>query len=199
MGRLLGVCILVGLCLAGCATQPPVSEQARLTAFASRQARLSQLSGWSLAGRAAIHTARDAGSVVVYWRQRGEHYRIDLIAPFGAGSVRLTGDAQRVRLQTSRGESVEAGSARDLLHRYLGYDLPVAPLRYWLRGILAPGPVQMRRLDRDGRLASLVQQGWRVQFRDYGRFSDIDLPTALELHRDQVEVRLVIRSWNFST
>lgn len=197
MGRLLGAC-LIGLVLAGCATQPPVPEQIRLEAFAARQTRISKLSSWSLDGHAAIRTAHDAGSVAVHWRQREEHYRIDLIAPFGAGSVRLTGDAQRVRLQTSRGESVVAGSARDLLNRYLGYDLPVASLRYWLRGILAPGAVQAQQLDRDGRLTFLTQQGWRIQFLDYGRFSGIELPTALELHRDQVEVRLVIRQWEFS-
>lgn len=197
MGRLLGVC-LIGFVLVGCAVQPPVPEPVRLAAFASRQARISKLSNWSLEGRAAIRTARDGGSVAVHWRQLSEHYRIDLIAPFGAGSVRLTGDAQRVRLQTSRGESVVAGSARDLLNRYMGYDLPVAPLRYWLRGIPAPGPVQMRRLDRNGRLSSLVQHGWRIQFHDYGRFSGVELPTALELRRDQVKVKLVIRDWNLS-
>lgn len=197
MGRLLGVCF-IGLVLAGCATQPPVSETARLAAFASRQARISQLSRWSLDGRAAIRTARDGGSVTVHWRQLNERYRIDLIAPFGTGSVRLTGDAEHVRLQSSRGESAVARSARDLLNRYLGYDLPVAALRYWLRGILAPGAVEMRRLDRRGRLALLAQQGWRVEFHDYARFSDIVLPTALKLSREQVEVKLVIRNWEFS-
>jgi outer membrane lipoprotein LolB len=197
MGRLLGVC-LIGLVLAGCAMQPPVPESVRFAAFTSRQARISKLPNWSLDGHAAIRTAHDAGSVAVHWRQRGEHYRIDLIAPFGAGSVRLTGDAQRVRLQTSRGESAVAGSARDLLNRYLGYDLPVAPLRYWLRGILAPEPVQAQQLDGDGRLTCLEQQGWRIQFLDYGRFSGIELPTALELQRDQVEVKLVIRRWELS-
>lgn len=198
MGRLLGVCLIGLLVLAGCAMQPPVSEPVRLAAFASRQAQIGKLLNWSLDGHAAIRTAHDAGSVAVHWRQSGEHYRIDLIAPFGAGSVRLTGDAQRVRLQTSRGESVVAGSARDLLNRYMGYDLPVASLRYWLRGILAPGPVQAQQLDREGRLTFLTQQGWRIQFRDYGRFSGIELPTALELHRDQVEMKLVIRRWEFS-
>lgn len=197
MGRLLGIC-LIGLILAGCAMQPPVPESVRLAAFASRQARISKLPNWSFDGHAAMRTAHDAGSVAVHWRQRGEHYRIDLIAPFGAGSVRLAGDVQRVRLQTSRGESAVAGSARDLLNRYLEYDLPVAPLRYWLRGILAPGPVQAQQLDSDGRLTFLKQQGWRIQFRDYDRFSGIELPTALELQRDQVEVKLVIRRWELS-
>lgn len=197
MRRLFAICF-IGFVLAGCAIQPPAPEAARLAAFTNRQLRISNLSNWTFAGRAAIRTARDGGSVAVYWRELNGHYRIDLIAPFGAGSARLTGDAQRVRLQTSRGVSAVARSARDLLNRYMGYDLPVAALRYWLRGILAPGAVEMRALDRQGRLASLMQQGWRIEFRDYGHFSGVDLPTALQLSRDQVEVNLVIRDWELS-
>ncbi|MDN5870598.1 MAG: lipoprotein insertase outer membrane protein LolB [Nitrococcus sp.] len=198
MRRLLGICLSAGLVLAGCAVQPPVPEQARLTAFASHQAQVRQLSSWSLAGRAAIRTAREGGSVAVHWQQLNERYRIDLIAPFGAGSVRLTGDARSVRLQTSRGESVVAASARNLLRRYMGYDVPVAALRYWLLGIPAPGPVARQRLDRYGRLAVLAQQGWRVEFQDYGRFSGVELPTALVLERGRMEVKLVIRDWDLS-
>lgn len=197
MRGLLGAC-LVGLILAGCAIQPSAPEPARLAAFTSHQLRIANLTNWTFTGRAAIRTPRDGGSVAVYWRELNGHYRIDFIAPFGAGSARLTGDAQRVRLQTSRGASAVARSARDLLNRYLGYDLPVAALRYWLRGILAPGTVEMRELDRQGRLASLVQQGWRIEFRDYGHFSGVDLPIALHLSRDQVEVNLVIRDWELS-
>lgn len=198
MGRRFGVC-LVGFVLAGCSTLPPVTEQARLAAFANHQDLVSQLANWSLDGRAAIRTARDGGSVSVRWQQQGEHYRIDLIAPLGGGSVRLTGDVQGVRLLTSRGESAESSSARALLDRYTGYDLPVASLRYWLRGIQAPGPVSSRRLDRKGRLVSLVQQGWRIRYRDYGRFSGLEMPTDLELRREEVEVKLVVRSWKLST
>ncbi|HET8700911.1 MAG TPA: lipoprotein insertase outer membrane protein LolB [Nitrococcus sp.] len=194
----LGICLIGLLALAGCAIQPPVTEQGRLAAFAIRQARISKLSNWTLEGRAAIRTARDSGSVTVHWRQQGAHYSIGLIAPLGAGSVRLIGDTQRVWLQTSRGESAVAGSARDLLNRYTGYDLPVASLHYWLRGILAPGPVQVQELDPKGRLAFLMQQGWRIRFREYERFSGVELPTALDLQRDQVEVRLVIWHWGFS-
>ncbi|MDN5848381.1 MAG: lipoprotein insertase outer membrane protein LolB [Nitrococcus sp.] len=198
MRRLLGICLITGSVLAGCAVQPPLPEQARRTAFANHQAQVSQLSSWSLAGRAAIRTAREGGSVAVHWQQSSERYRIDLIAPFGAGSVRLTGDSQHVRLQTSRGESVVAASARNLLRRYMGYDVPVTALRYWLLGIPAPGPIGLRRLDRYGRLAFLAQQGWRVEFLDYGRFSGVELPTALVLERDQMQVKLVIRDWDLS-
>lgn len=199
MGRVLGIGLIAGLVLAGCAVQPPLPEQARLTAFANHQNRVSQISSWSLVGRAAIRTARESGSVSVHWQQLSEErFRIDLIAPFGAGSVRLTGDSQGVRLQTSRGESVVAASARNLLRRYTGYDVPVTALRYWLLGIPAPGPAQVRQLDRYGRLAYLAQQGWRVELLDYRRFSGVELPTALVLERDQVEVKLVIRDWDLS-
>lgn len=194
MTRLLAVC-LVGFILAGCATVP---MQVRLAAFASHQARISELSAWSFEGRAGIHTARDGGSVTIRWRQVGDHYRIALVAPFGAGAIRLTGNPHRVRLQTSGGVSAVADSARALLNRYMGYDLPVASLRYWLRGIPAPGAVQRRQLDSQGRLTFLVQQGWQIKFYDYGYFAGLALPTTLELHRGQVEVRLVIRDWDVS-
>jgi outer membrane lipoprotein LolB len=77
----------------------------------------------------------------------------------------------------------------------LGFEPPLASLRYWVLGVPDPSHAADEVLDAEQRLATLRQDGWQV---DYGNYSSVDgqwLPSRLTLKRDDVRVRLLVDGW----
>ena len=130
------------------------------------------------------------------WRQKREQFRIRLSGPFGQGALQLKGRPGEVELRTPEGERRSAPTVSALLADELGWDLPAESLRHWVTARARPGvPVEDWSLDGSGRLASLVQQGWRVGYEygaDSGKHS---LPERVTLNGDGVELRIAIRNW----
>jgi len=77
----------------------------------------------------------------------------------------------------------------------MGWPIPVDALQWWVRGLVAPGLVDERRLDAQGRLISLHQFGWRIDFDRYDLVDDMLLPVRLDATRENYRVKLAIRSW----
>lgn len=197
--RWYGVLIVLLVSLAGCATAPvQAPEPERVGSFEQHAAALSTLRAWEANGRAAISTPGQAGTVALNWRQQGEDYRIELRAPWGAGTVLLDGGPRGVMLRTSQGIQEFASAPGELLWRHTGFDLPIEALRYWLLGL--PQPDQPAKFDVDDRglLAELRQHGWRVRYLNYGEFDGFALPARLYLSGEEVEVRVAVQGWSLS-
>src|SRR3989344_5287733 len=75
-----------------------------------------------------------------------------------------------------------------------------------VRGLPAPGAKAEQELDEDGRLKTLTQLGWAVEFLEYGRYGAYELPSKLFARRHEnvpgiglnhvtLEVRVVIERW----
>ena len=191
----LAVLVLL-LLVAGCAVRPVrAPEPVGAGTLAQHVAAVERLRDWALAGRAAINTASDSGTVSVDWRQRGEQYELQLRAPWGAGTVELAGDAERVRLRTSEGIEDSASQPRELLRRHTGLDLPVQALRYWLRGVPEPGSPAQSQVDERGLLSELRQNGWHIQYRRYADIEGLALPTTVFMRGDGLELRVVVQRW----
>jgi outer membrane lipoprotein LolB len=107
-------------------------------------------------------------------------------------------------LQDAEQRVLYAADAEELLYRYTGWRLPITNLNYWVRGVPVPDLPAIRELDDAGRLKTLRQQGWEVQYQEYVRFEGHELPNRLTLTYTPVrvtaelpamEVRLVIDRW----
>lgn len=188
------------LLLGGCVTLPPdVPQPEGVEDFAAHRQRVEALEAWRLRGRAAVTTPDDSGNLTVAWRQQGAEYLVELRAPLGAGAVRLQGVPGEVRLRTSDGEEASASEPAELLRRYTGYQLPVEALRYWLLGVGVPDVPAAREFGADGLLQKLQQQGWTVDYRRYGVFGDLALPTKIFMRNgDGIELRLIVSEWQLS-
>lgn len=139
---------------------------------------------WSMSGKLGVSAGREHGTFGVNWRQDNDRYEINLLGPLGIGVARVSGEPGRVVLDVPREEPRTADSADDLLHEALGFDIPVAPLRYWIRGNPAPGPYQTTP-------GGLRQMGWEIEYLKYaGR-----LPVKMRLTRPEVKLVMVIREW----
>ena len=188
--------LVLSLLLSGCAAVPvEAPEPERVSDFDRHLAALDRLEDWSLRGRAAIRTLSDAGTVSLDWRQQGERYTVELRAPLGAGGVRLEGGEYGVLLRTADGEQVLARDAAELLEQHTGYRLPVEALRYWLLGRPVPDAPARSEFNPQGLLGTLEQLGFSIEYRRYGEFAGLALPTLVFMRGEDVELRVVVQGW----
>lgn len=187
---------------AGCATvpdRPPVEDAA--IAWNARQVRLGQLETWDLRGRLALRTAEEGAHASLHWTRRREIHRLSLAGPFGGGRVRVTYDGNGAELRESGGKVYRNASVQELVARATGWWLPLDGLNYWVLGLPAPDASARRLLDPWGRLKTLEQLGWSIDFLEYVREGDYELPRRLFIKRasgvsdETLEVRLVIEAW----
>jgi len=117
----------------------------------------------------------------------------------GQGTVRMTGDATGVTLARADGLLDRAPDADALLLRHTGWTLPVAGLRYWVRGRAVPEqPAQWDWAD-DGLPQQLRQDGWVIQYTEFREQPGLGkLPRRIDLERDGLRARLVIDGWSGS-
>lgn len=187
---------LLLLLLSACTSMPshsPVTDPEM--AWQERQYQLASLNDWTLSGRLGIQNDHEAWHVGINWEQQQQNYAILLTAPLGQGSLKLSGNADTVTLQTDEGESVSATDPGELLYRQFGWKVPVKSLRYWVLGVPAPGNQREEQLDEYGRLVQLQQDGWEIRFLDYESRMGIELPGRVFVNNHKAKVRLVISDW----
>lgn len=194
MIRILGI-LCLSILLTSCSTVAPPAVPSTV-APAKRAVKLDQVSQWTLQGKIAVQTAQDAGSATIDWTQRARQFSITLTGPMGSNAIRLAGKPGLVVLTDSTGKQLSASSPEDLLSKAWGFHLPVSNLNYWIRGLPVPGAISNPRYDKNGRLNSLSQQGWRVQFLGYTTVNGIDLPSKLALNSASMKVKMIIYSWS---
>ena len=82
------------------------------------------------------------------------------------------------------------------MYEQLGWRVPISSLRYWVLG--RPDPSKNSSLlefDDFGRIKSLQQDGWSVNYRRYQLFQQLDLPGKIAIKNHQLGVKLVIDRW----
>ena len=152
---------------------------------------------WQLRGRIGVIGTGRSYHATLFWEQWDRRYALRLAGPLGQGALMLNGDAQRVVLRTGRGERVAAEDAGALLARYVGVAVPVASLRYWVRGLPSPDASYRRVLDAQGRLHRLIQSGWAMDYLVYHAPDGEGpaLPARIHLTQGAWQVRVFASDW----
>lgn len=197
--------LLPVLALAGCVTPPSLTGTALQARWQERQQILDRIDRWDLQGRIAVRAGDRGWQAALRWKRDGGSQRLTLHGPLGAGTVVVEQDASGTRLRDSRGNDVRDNDASRLLQRVTGWRIPVDELRYWVRGLAAPGSRGQVHLDGRGRLDSVSQDGWTVHFVSYDTFSNLQLPEKIDMvHRPddasdvELSLRLVVNDWNLN-
>lgn len=205
------VAATVALLLAACAAQRvkaplPELSPAELAAAEEAQARRAELlraqPDWALTGRMAVSKGRNGGSGRIEWQERAESgYEVVVSAPVSRQSWRLVGGVDgSARLEGVDGGPRE-GPAEQVLLETVGWEIPVAPLRDWLRALPAAGRAGAAAPELayggDGRLRELRQHGWTIEYQDWHPASGgrPELPRRLEARHGDALVRLVVDEW----
>ena len=182
---------LLALLLTACATVPPAPPV--------DGERVASLDEWTVRGRLSVRDNGDSWYGSLRWEQAADRYRVDLSGPLGQGSLRLEQDATGAMLQLAADRSYRGRSMESLLRRHLGWYLPVAGMRDWIKGQAAPGPVTRIERELDGAMKSLRQQGWTIDYDRYRAVDELVLPHKLRLVSGPLEVKLVIDRWELGT
>lgn len=187
----------LSLLCSACATQAPRPVPVDQGEQAARRQALLALDAWQVHGRIAVRAENEGWSAGFDWRQADPGYRIQLRGPFGRAALELKGDARGVWLTRAGQPAVFATGPEMLLYQQSGWRLPVTGLAYWLRGVPDNRSRAISQRDVAGRLTSLQQGGWQIDYSEYQRYGDYDLPTRLVLERENLRVKVLIDRWEF--
>ena len=181
---------------AGCSTVPEAPGPDAESRWQARQLALNALQDWTLDGRIAIQRETEGWFASLHWLQRGSAYQLQVSGPAGQGAARLSGDDTGVTLTLGNGTAYHALRPEALLAAHLGWQVPVAGLRYWIRGLPAPSSrEESRQLDVMGRLVALRQDGWKIRFERYTAVGALELPGRVVLESPPLAVRIVADQW----
>ncbi|MEX2487980.1 MAG: lipoprotein insertase outer membrane protein LolB [Pseudomonadales bacterium] len=170
------LCLLgLAIGLAGCVSHEPVEPVGNLAASQN----------WLFTGKLGVRTPNDSSNLGIEWRQQGERFEIGLSGPLGLSAARIQGNGNHVTLETREGEAQTASSPDELIMMVLGYDIPVEPMQYWVRGIPAPWAPYTETNE------GMRQLGWLVTWNEWQG----NRPTKMTFRIPQATLKLVVRSW----
>ena len=180
--------------IAGCRTAPPTLPPS--APWETRRPQLQAREHFQLKGRVAVAAGGEGFNASLRWTQEGERSQLTLEGPLGVGGAQLTASGNDLTLITSRGEVVDSAAAHAALAERLGFDPPLAALRYWVLGVPDPAEPATESLDpAQQRLKALTQDGWHVDYQSYTSANGEPLPARLTMQRDTVRVRLLVDDW----
>jgi outer membrane lipoprotein LolB len=191
------VALLFGLvlALAGCQTVPV--SPAPSVSWSVRRPELQALDRFGLNGRVAVAVRNQGFNAGLRWTQSAAVTHLALTGPLGAGGVEVTADGSDLNIVTSNGKHLGAAAARAQLEDKLGFEPPLASLRYWVLGVPDPDPSTPAtvQLDSQQRVTQLTQGGWQIDYTAYMPVGAEWLPRLLTLRRQDVRVRMVVDGW----
>jgi len=189
---------LLCLLLAGCASAPRMDAPVNAD-WQARHALLEALTLWEFTGRIGVRDDKESHSSRIRWQQQGDNYVINLWGTLNAGATEITGRPGEVILEQEGEPRLTAASAEDLVREQLGYELPVAQLTYWIKGIPAPAGQSSPTFNAEQHLISLEQDGWLVQYLGYTNYAAESLPTRIRIEKPPLRLDFVRLDWTLQT
>jgi outer membrane lipoprotein LolB len=158
-------------------------------------AALEQLERYGLSGRVAVAANGQGFSAGLRYQQLPQSAQLALDGPMGIGGMRVDLIGNDFEVSTSRGEKLDGAAARAELERRLGFELPLAELRWWLLGIPAPGESSVLADPGTGEIRGFAQAGWQVSVNSRAPGLGFSLPLRLTAERDGARLKLFVERW----
>ena len=161
------IVVIACLLLAACQSAvKPSNDAGNLQRQVEREAVLKDRKHWSLRGRMAISDGTQAGTVKMFWQQRGEQFDIEISLPISNQKYRLSSVGQRVRLESYGIATVEGDSAEEVLMQVTGWRIPFDDMQLWLRGMRSESATVIE-FSPSGLPATFREKGWLVDYRGW--------------------------------
>jgi outer membrane lipoprotein LolB len=193
----IGLAVSLGLLLSACQLQPTrVETPQNETQWAARQLQLAEIRHFTLQGRIAS-SGLMGGTGEFSWEQDADRFTVSISGTLGVGGARIEGGADDLLIITRDGQ-YRAQEAETALAEKFGAPLPVADLRYWIIGLPRTGQTADLKVDDQGRLIRLDQDGWQLDYIEYLPAADHlpALPHKLWLSRGSNRWKLVVDRWD---
>lgn len=183
--------------LSGCktvpVTKPGTGNQA---AYDNRSENIASVSSWNLVGRISLDDGEEGGSGRLQWVVKDDHSAIDFHGAMGRGAWHLEIDPDGTVLRLADGHEYFADRVDALVEQQIGWPIPVKALQWWVRGLAAPGTIDVQQMDADGLLTGLSQFGWQIDFNRYAPESGVAMPVRLDARQNNYRVKLAISRWH---
>lgn len=198
VGYLRSIAILIVLAgVAACAPVRVRESAATNAAQDAREATLAPRTHWQIEAHISVSDGRDGGSGDLVWQQDGERYSFTVRAPVTGKTWKLSGDERQGQLEGVDEQPIRGADPEQLLRERVGWDVPLAALESWVRGLRARGPKADVQYDAQNLPAVLVQDGWKIEYRDWFTDSQPPMPRKLFAARGNARVRMAIERWSF--
>jgi outer membrane lipoprotein LolB len=165
------------------------------TDWKAHQAALHSLDTWQLRGKLAVSTERSADSVNVSWSQTATTTELILSGPIGWGRASIRSDGEQLLLDRNGSQHTVRLDDSAAVQQLLGWPMPVALLPWWIRGLPAPQAAVESMTTDQGRLQTLSQQGWQLDYQSYQQHGDLVLPSKILFQGPQVSGKILVKQW----
>lgn len=180
------------LSLSGCVTNNQTAPVSAATKAAAN------LQAWRLNGRVALSSAQQNGSASLRWQQKPSGFRVDIVAPLNAVSLRVTGNEAGVQM-VQGDQTVSAASLEALEQKMSAQAVPFANMKYWIRGLPHPDrPVTAVKKSSAGNYQQFTQADWQIVFNQYKNVNGYVLPTKLTATNradSRTKIVVLINQW----
>jgi len=182
--------------IAGCLTLPVAAPPS--VPWDERRPLLQARPHFELGGRVAVASGDQGFNANLHWVQSDSRSQLTLQGPLGVGGVRISASGDDFIIVNPDGASLDKDAARAELKERLGFDPPIARLRYWIQGVPDPAVPAHEQLDAaQQRLAGLEQDGWQINYTSYTAVRGEWLPSRVSMQREGVRVRLLVDEWQW--
>ena len=184
--------------LVGCTTAPKSSPQPTAATQALNKAHLesiAEIKQFTIKGRIGVQAEGKGFSGGLTWSHLINGDEIALYSPLGGQVASIKRTADEVTLVDAKGNGISAKDAETLTQATLGWRLPLTGLADWSLGRPSSSEVQASIWDEQGRLSTLKQDDWQIQYQNYTEQHGYFLPSKVTLRNDKVYLKLLIENW----
>ncbi len=190
--------IAFAVVLAACAPVRVKESAETNSAQMTREAELSSITTWTLTAHIGVSDGKDGGSGELVWKQNGDTYEFTVHAPVTGKTWKLSGDATHATLEGADPQPATDTSPERLLKQRLGWDVPLAQLADWVRGLRAKGSAPKTIYGAQNLPAVIEQDGWKVEYREWYTDRAPPLPKKVFATRGNSRVRVSIEDWSIN-
>ncbi len=202
MRFLVSICLLVlfASTTGGCIIAPPILSNNPQQLLLNRQHldKIATIKQFSVKGRIAVNAESKGYSGGLTWAHNPETDKIEMFSPLGGKVSEITKNKIEVLLITSDGKHFNAIDAETLTQNTLGWRLPLSGLVDWVIGHPTSNsePATDIKLDNFGRIMTLKQDGWDIEYAQYAENDSYVLPSKITLRSPKVNLKLVVEKWS---
>ena len=146
---------------------------------------------FNVLGRIAARYGGEGFTGNVDWRHASSGDDMLISTPLGQGVARIVRQGDATQLTTANGKKYSAPDAESLTEQALGFRLPIEGLANWVRGLPGDPDARVAR-SADGKVQSIEERDWRIQYLDY---DDAGRPKLMQLDYPGIQLRFVITEW----
>lgn len=185
--------------LVACTTLPKPLASPNTASQALHQAHLqdiAQISQFTIKGRIGVQAEGKGFSGNLAWQHDKINDDIALFSPLGGQVAGIKRTAENVTLEDDKGNSMTAADVETLTQKALGWQLPLSGLADWSLGRPTNSAIQASTWDESGRLSTLKQDGWDIEYQNYSDQNGHFLPGKIVLKSEKVNLKLLVERWD---